>query len=184
MMDQARRGSTGACRGISIRPFEAADAEALHPTFADARAMEFWSTPPHASLEETRAFVRATMDASAAGTGDDQVVLLDGAVIGKAGLWDNQEIGFILAPSHWGRGLARTALELVLERARTRGVERITADVDPRNAASLALLARLGFVRTGEAKATMQVGGRWVDSIYLELQLRRDGGGAGASDLG
>jgi ribosomal-protein-alanine N-acetyltransferase len=158
-------------RRISLRPFEEADAEALHPIFSDAEAMAFWSTPPHASIEETRAFVRATIEATSAGTGDDQVAVMDGRVIGKAGLWDGQEIGFILARDVWGRGLAREALEAVVERARGRGVSRITADVDPRNAASLGLLGKLGFVKTGEAKATMKVGGLWVDSVFLELRL-------------
>ena len=156
---------------IALRPFQAADAEALFPIFADAEAMRYWSTPPHASIEVTRAFVRATMAASASGQGDDQVVIFEGAVIGKAGLWDNEEIGFILAPARWGQGLAREALEAVIERARTRGLTRITADVDPRNGASIGLLTRLGFVRTGEAKATTRVGEEWVDSVYFELVL-------------
>lgn len=158
-------------RRISLRPFEEADVEALHPIFADPQAMAFWSTPPHASIEETRAYVSATIEATRAGTGDDQVVVLDGRVIGKAGLWDGQEIGFILARDVWGRGLAREALETVIERARARGALCITADVDPRNTASLALLKKLGFVKTGEAKATLKVGGVWVDSVYLELRL-------------
>jgi RimJ/RimL family protein N-acetyltransferase len=156
---------------VTLRPFQEADALALHPIFADARAMRYWSTPPHASLAETRAFVAATMAATASGEGDDQVVLLDGQVIGKAGLWDNEEVGFILAPAFWGQGLARAALEKVITRARDRGVARITADVDPRNAASIGLLTRLGFVRTGEAKATVKVGGEWADSLYFELAL-------------
>ncbi|HEY1414559.1 MAG TPA: GNAT family protein [Caulobacteraceae bacterium] len=159
-------------RRISLRPFEEADAEALHPIFSDAEAMAFWSTPPHASIEETHAFVRATIDATQAGVGDDQVVVLDGRVIGKAGLWDGQEIGFILARDVWGRGLAREAVEAVIMRARGRGNERITADVDPRNTASLTLLAKLGFIKTGEAKATMKVGDLWVDSVFLELRLK------------
>jgi RimJ/RimL family protein N-acetyltransferase len=111
------------------------------------------------------------MDASRDGEGDDQVILFEGRVIGKAGLWDNEEIGFILAPEMWSKGLAREALEAVIDRARQRGVARITADVDPRNAASLGLLTRLGFVRTGEAKATVQVGGEWADSVYFQLDL-------------
>jgi RimJ/RimL family protein N-acetyltransferase len=99
-------------------------------------------------------------------------VILDGRLIGKAGLWDGQEIGFILARDVWGRGLAREAVGAVIARARARDVRRITADVDPRNTASLALLAKLGFVKTGEAKATMKVGDLWVDSVFLELRLR------------
>jgi RimJ/RimL family protein N-acetyltransferase len=156
---------------ITLRPFEAADAEALFPIFADAQAMRYWSTPPHASIDVTRAFVNATMDATRTGQGNDQVVVFEGRVIGKAGLWDNEEIGFILAPEMWGRGLAREALEMVIARARMRAVKRITADVDPRNLASIGLLTRLGFVHTGEAEATIKVGDEWADSVYLELIL-------------
>ncbi len=156
---------------IALRPFQAADAEALFPIFADPRAMRYWSTPPHASIAVTAAFVRATMEATASGRGDDQVVIFEGRVIGKAGLWDNEEIGFILAPDLWGRGLAREALEAVIARARSKGLTRIAADVDPRNAASIGLLTRLGFVQTGEAKATVKVGDEWADSLYFELSL-------------
>jgi RimJ/RimL family protein N-acetyltransferase len=111
------------------------------------------------------------MDATRTGQGDDQVIVFEGRVIGKAGLWDNQEIGFILAPDLWGRGLAREALEAVISRARARGVKRIAADVDPRNAASIGLLTRLGFVRSGAAKATTKIGDEWADSVYFELSL-------------
>ena len=154
-----------------LRPFQAADAEALFPIFADPLAMRYWSTPPHASIDVTAAFVAATMEATASGLGDDLVVVFEGQVIGKAGLWDNREIGFILAPDLWGRGLAREALEAVIARARSRGLTRIAADVDPRNAASIGLLTRLGFVQTGEAKATVKVGEEWADSLYFELSL-------------
>jgi ribosomal-protein-alanine N-acetyltransferase len=156
---------------IALRPFQAADAEALFPIFADPRAMRYWSTPPHASIDVTAAFVRATMEATESGRGDDQVVIFEGRVIGKAGLWDSREIGFILAPDLWGRGLAREALEAVIARACLQGRTRIAADVDPRNAASIGLLIRLGFVQTGEAKATAKVGEEWVDSLYFELVL-------------
>ncbi len=156
---------------VILRAFREEDAEALHPIFADPRAMRFWSTPPHATFEQTRDFAQAAMAAHAAGEGDDQVVLYEGRVIGKAGLWDNEEIGFILAPEVWGRGLAGEAVAAVIERARSRGVPRILADVDPRNEASLRLLKRAGFVETSRAAATLKVGDEWVDSVYLELTL-------------
>jgi RimJ/RimL family protein N-acetyltransferase len=156
---------------VTLRPFREADALALHPIFADPHAMRFWSTPPHTRFEQTQAYVRATMAATAAGEGDDQIVLHEGRVIGKAGLWDNEEIGFVLAPNVWGKGLGREAVALVIERARSRGLPRILADVDPRNEASLRLLRRLGFLETGRAGATLQVGDEWVDSVYLELVL-------------
>jgi ribosomal protein S18 acetylase RimI-like enzyme len=49
-------------------------------------------------------------------------------------------------------------------------MDAITADVDPRNVASLRLLARLGFEETGRAARTCQVGDEWQDSVYLALR--------------
>jgi RimJ/RimL family protein N-acetyltransferase len=158
-------------RRIALRPFREEDATALHPIFADPKAMRYWSTPPHADFADTLAYVRAAIAATEAGRGDDQVVLFEGRVIGKAGLWDNQEVGFIFSPAVWGMGLAQEALGAVIDRARRRGVPRIQAEADPRNAACLRLLSRMGFAETGRAQGTMQVGEAWVDSVYLELRL-------------
>jgi len=38
------------------------------------------------------------------------------------------------------------------------------------NDKSLRLLRKLGFVETGSAARTLQIGDEWVDSIYLELR--------------
>lgn len=156
---------------VTLRAFREEDAAPLHLIFADPRAMRYWSTPPHASIAETLAYVRATIAATEAGRGDDQVVIFEGRVIGKAGLWDNHEIGFIFSSAFWGLGLAREALGAVIDRARRRGAARIQAEADPRNAPCLRLLSRMGFTEIGRAKATMKVGDAWVDSVYLELTL-------------
>ena len=58
-----------------------------------------------------------------------------------------------------------------IARRRALGSTELTADVDPRNAASLALLRRHGFVETGRAAATWQIGDEWCDSIYLRRAL-------------
>jgi RimJ/RimL family protein N-acetyltransferase len=57
-------------------------------------------------------------------------------------------------------------------------IDAITADVDPRNLASLRLLTSLGFEETDRAARTIRVGDDWQDSVYLALQRpapRRDG---------
>jgi RimJ/RimL family protein N-acetyltransferase len=43
----------------------------------------------------------------------------------------------------------------------------LTAEVDPRNAASLRLLAKLGFRETHRAVRTLLWKDEWCDSIYL-----------------
>ena len=148
------------------RPDDLAD---LHRVLSDPAAMRYWSSPPHASVEETRAWL-ASMIADGPPESDDFVVEQDGRVIGKAGCWRLPEVGFILHPDVWGQGLAREALEAVIGHLfATYEVPAITADVDPRNAASLRLLTKLGFVETGRARGTFEIGGEIVDSIYLAL---------------
>jgi RimJ/RimL family protein N-acetyltransferase len=146
----------------------------MHAVLSNPVAMRYWATPPHQALDQTRAWITAMIAADPAES-DDFIVEHEGRVIGKAGLWRVPEIGFILSPAVWGRGLASEALEAILPRAFARfPIEAVTADVDPRNAASLRVLAKAGFVETGRARRTLQVGGEWCDSVYLKLW--RNGG--------
>jgi RimJ/RimL family protein N-acetyltransferase len=93
-------------------------------------------------------------------------------VIGKLGCWRLPDVGFLIDPALWGHGYAGEALAAFLARRRAlSSPDAITADVDPRNAASLALLARHGFVETGRAERTWHIDGQWCDSVYLELRL-------------
>lgn len=142
---------------------------------SNAEAMRYWSTPPHLSEEETRLWLRDMIEESPAAR-DDFVVELEGRAIGKCGCWRLPEIGFILHPDHWRRGLAREAIEAVTRHVFERfDYPAITADVDPRNAACLALLRGLGFRETGRVRRTWRHGDSWCDSIYLALN-RGDAG--------
>lgn len=137
--------------------------------------MRYWSTPAHASLEQTRAWLDGMIAAPEA-EADDFVIEFGGRVVGKAGAWKLPEIGFILHPDLWGRGLAREALTAVIAHLFAgHPVGRLTAETDPRNGASLGLLASLGFVETGRASRTMQWGEEWCDSVYLALERPRSG---------
>ena len=128
-----------------------------------------WSTPPHVSREQTEAWLTA-MIRSPAEVSADFVVEFEGRAVGKAGFYRLPEIGFILHPDVWGRGLAREAVAAVVDHAlNTRGQAELTADVDPRNAASIRVLEGVGFRRTGAAERTFQIGDVWVDSFYYGL---------------
>jgi [ribosomal protein S5]-alanine N-acetyltransferase len=145
------------------------DLEPLHEIFTDARAMRYWSRPAHADLAETRIWLQSTMD-SPADASDDYIIEYEGRAIGKAGCWRLPEIGFILHPDFWGRGLAREAVKAAIANIFAKfPIPALIADVDPRNRASLGLLTRLGFVETGRAKGTYQLGEELCDSVYLAL---------------
>lgn len=153
---------------LRLRAARPEDLEAIHAVLSDPRATRWWSTPPHETLEQTRAW----LDGMIANGPDhpDFVVELDGRVIGKAGFWNLPDVGYILHPDCWGQGLAAEAVGAAIDHVfRTREVEILTADVDPDNAASIRLLERLGFIRTGFAERTWNVGGVCKDSLYYAL---------------
>lgn len=159
------------------------DVPAMHAILSDPRAMAYWSTLPHATVEQTRDWVKATVD-NPPSAGEDFIVELNGRIVGKVGLYRFPEIGFIFHPDVWGRGIAREALSAVLDHAvAVHGLDTVRADVDPRNAASLGLLRRLGFRETHRAERTWLIGEQWCDSIYLALH-RSDWAGAQESRQG
>ena len=154
---------------LRLRPARSDDLAALHAILSDPVAMRYWSSLPHPDLETTRGWL-GDMIAAPADESFDFILEREGQVIGKAGCWRVPEIGYILHPGHWGQGLAREALAAILPAVFARfDIPAITADVDPRNLASLKLLAHLGFAETGRAARTWCVGGEWSDSVYLAL---------------
>ena len=146
------------------------DLEDLHRIFADPRAMRYWDSLPHDDIGQTRRWLAGMVAFSPADT-DDFILEHEGRVIGKAGCWRLGEIGFILHPDHWGKGLAHEALSAALPHIFARlPIDRLEADVDPRNVAALRLLARLEFREVRRAKRTVKLGDEWCDSVYLELR--------------
>ena len=157
---------------LRLRPATIEDVDAFHAVLSNVEATRYWSTPPHRTLEQSRAWVEA-MIATPADEGVDFVVELEGRAVGKAGFFRLPEIGFILHPSAWGRGLAREALVALIDHVfATRDLPTAIADVDPRNTRSLRLLEGLGFRRTGYRARTYRLDDGWADSVDLALDRR------------
>ena len=151
-----------------VRP--ARDLAGMHAVLANPQAMAFWSTPPHQTEAETRAWL-AAMAATPHGEGDDFIIEHKGRAVGKAGFYRFPDIGYILDPALWGQGLVAEALAPIITRAFTlHRLPRITADVDPRNSASIRLLEKLGFAETHRAAKTWLIAGAWCDSVYFALE--------------
>lgn len=146
------------------------DAEAMHRIMSNPIAMRYWSTPPHREFAETERWMASMVNGDPTES-DDFIVTLDGQLIGKLGAWRLPEIGFLLDPACWGQGYAREALAAFIERRRRLGSAELTADVDPRNAASIRLLEQAGFLETGRAAGTWLVGVELCDSVYFAMIL-------------
>jgi len=158
---------------LRLRRARASDLAAIHAIMSDPETMRYWSTLPHSTLDETRLWLDSMLVADAAGDSDEFVIEHDGELIGKLGAWRLPEIGFYLRRDRCGQGFASEALAAYIAYVAAKGVTHLTADVDPLNAACLALLARAGFVETGREAATFTVGDRVCDSVYLRLDLPR-----------
>lgn len=156
---------------LTLRRAAEHDLSDLHRILSNPQAMVFWGDAPATTLDHSAKALRGMMDwQTHPAQSDEFVIVRDGQVIGKAGAWNVPEIGFFLHPDHWRQGLATEALSAVIPYLFARhDVPRLTADVDPDNTACLALLARLGFHETGRAARTIEIAGRWCDSVYLAL---------------
>ena len=159
---------------LTLRRVALSDVPAMHAIFADPEAMQYWSRLPHTDIAETEAWIIKTIEAVEAGEADDFVVVHEGALVGRVGIWKDNELGLIFARSVWGTGIAREATEALIERSRSRGMKSIMADIDPRNLRVARFLGKLGFRKTGEAKSTYRIGDIWTDSEYLTLTLTGD----------
>lgn len=138
---------------LVLRPFEETDAEGLHAYLGDEEVVRY---EPYGAMtmEECRleAARRASDEAFWA------VCLADGTLIGNLYLsgadeFGTREIGYVFARHYWHKGYAteaaRRLMAYAFERLATR---RIIALCDTRNAASFALMERLGMRREGEFK--------------------------------
>ena len=145
------------------------DLEAMFEIMSNASAMRYWSTLHHESREVTRTWLDQMISRTAAG-GEDFVIEHEGRAIGIVGAGRIPDFGFIIHPAFWGRGFATEASRAFISYVFGNGLaSELQADVDPRNIASLRVLARLGFTETGRAERTFLLGDEWCDSIYLKL---------------
>lgn len=143
------------------------DLAAVHRLFSNPQAMRYWSRPEHATLDETRHWLRFLVEPAPDSL--DFLIETDGEVIGKAGAWQLPEVGFLLHPDHWGKGFAHEAMLAVIAHVEAEfpALPELTAEVDPRNLASLRLLDRLGFRETHRAERTLLWKDEWCDSVWL-----------------
>lgn len=163
---------------VQLRALARNDAPALFAVFSDPRVMRYWSSPPMTAVEQAEGLIEQIDDwfARRGGCQWGVVESASGSVIGTVTLHafalphKRCEIGYVLGSAHWGRGFAREALARLLRFAFDElGLARIEADVDPRNAASVRLVERLGFRREGLLRARWRVAGEVQDSALYGL---------------
>lgn len=135
-----------------LRPATAADVDGLH-ALAARPAVNRYLFDGVAPGRQAVADLLARCRRVAAETGLGCWILAHPAAPHAGAVWlradlaaRSAEISYLLAPDHWGRGLAtRMAWTVITHAFRTPHIDRVIAGADMPNTTSLAVMARLGM---------------------------------------
>ena len=166
---------------VTLRPWRADDAAAIAAAFADAESL-YWMHQVPSPYTESDAldYVRAMEAAWSARTGGAFAVVDEatGRVAGSIGLnvidpeLSVVEVGYWAAPGFRGRGITTRALRLLSRwLLGTAGAERVQLRADVRNAASIRVAEKAGFLREGVLRSSgyNQRAGRRIDYAVYSL---------------
>lgn len=167
---------------LKLRWMDERDTDAHYAVFSDPLVTRFWSgatwTDRDEAVQSIAAIRAGYADHSAAKFGIE--LRATGELIGNAGLHhffeQNRrcELGYALGSRHWGQGYVSEALRALLGYGFSElDLNRVEADIDPRNEASGRVLEKLGFRREGYMPQRWFVHGEFADTVFYGL-LRQD----------
>jgi len=97
-------------------------------------------------------------------------------LIGNIGFWRilqphyRAEIGYLLSPDYWGKGLMQEAIQAVVEFGFTRiQLHSIEAHIDALNIASANILEKNKFIKEGYFKEDFFFAGKFRDTVIYSL---------------
>lgn len=166
---------------LELRPLEEGDEDALFAIHSNPDFMRYWSSPPWATVDEGAKMIardrREMADGLQVRLG---IVLREGRrLIGTCTLFriDRQcrraELGYGIDPTLWRRGFMFEAVSALIDFGFAQlNLNRIEADIDPRNTASGKSLEKLGFVEEGFLRERWIVGDEVSDSALYGLLAR------------
>ena len=150
--------------------------------YSDPEAMRYWSSGPWTDIAQARTNIAQSIEGYHNGSGMRLAIELreTGQMIGNFNLYAfahanrRCDVGYALNRAHWGKGYLGEAMTAALNYAfDVLDLNRIEADIDPRNAASAKLLERHGFVNEGYMRERWIVNGEICDTVFYGL-LRRE----------
>lgn len=112
----------------------------------------------------------------AAGHAFHYLIRKDGVLVGRINLTQVRRqnfysagLGYRIAPTHSGQGLASEAVRMVMEKAfQSHGLQRVEATSRPENPASVQVLLKNGFHQFGHSRCSLQLHRQWFDLLYFE----------------
>lgn len=155
------------------------DAREILSMRSDDMVMQYIDREKAKTIEDAEAWIQIVDDALDANTGINwAITLLDEpqTLIGNISFWriikqhHRAEVGYMLAPAYWGKGITKEALLAVIDHGfNTMQLHSIEAHINPGNAASAALLESTGFVKEAYFKEDYYFRGTFIDTAIYSL---------------
>jgi phosphinothricin acetyltransferase len=161
----------------AIRDATADDAEAVAEIYAHH---VLHGTASYDVVPPPAAYFRAKIDAVTAAGWPFLVAQRSGAVAGYAfatqfrdrdGYRFTAEDSIYVDPEAMGQGIGGALLGRLIERCAVYGFRQLVAVIGGAEPASVALHARYGFREVGRLHAVGWKHGRWLDNVYMQLEL-------------
>lgn len=156
---------------LTLRRLMVTDAPDMYEYASRHEVSEYLTWYPHPNRAYTRDYLQYLGGRYAAGMFYDWGIVYepDGKMIGTCGFTafhctsDAAEVGYVLNPEYWGRGIAKEALLRVMEFGfDVLGLHRIEARFIKDNERSLHLMESVGMQLEGYLREAMLVKGRYV----------------------
>ena len=165
---------------LLLRRLNEADAKEIFFLRSNEEVLRYLGKEPAKSIEEAENFIGAISKCV-----DENESILWGiaflsepsTIIGTICLWNFQkdhqraEIGYVLLPGHWRKGIMREAINSVVDYAfHVLQLHSIEASLSPGNLASSTVLENTGFVKEAHLKECFYFKGEFGDKlIYSKL---------------
>ncbi|TDL65040.1 N-acetyltransferase [Rhodococcus qingshengii] len=164
---------------IYLREFQESDWQDVHKYASQERVCQYQPWGPN-SEKESQAFVKQVLDDSAIvprttytlaviNKKEDRLI---GA--GELSIQDTHnkkgEIGYIINPDYWGKGVATdVAILLIGFGFHQLKLHRIYATCDPRNISSIRVLEKVGMTKEGRIREDLLMKDGWRDSLLYSV---------------
>jgi [ribosomal protein S5]-alanine N-acetyltransferase len=154
---------------VQLRALGPEDEDAFLALVRESRTLHRpWAYPPERSDQFHDLLARCRRDdclcllATDVATGAIAGVFTISQIV--RGAFQSAYLGYYASASHAGKGYMREAIQLVLDLAfGPLGLHRIEANIQPANAASIALAKGAGFRLEGFSPRYLLIGGQWRD---------------------
>jgi ribosomal-protein-alanine N-acetyltransferase len=167
---------------LILRAVQAEDAQAVFEMRSDPRVMEYIDRPLATSIEDGQKKVKAIQDMVAANDAINWAITLRGnpQSIGNIGFWRFSradfriEIGYMLHPDHFRKGIMSEAMQMTLEYAfEEMNTNSIEARISPSNIPSIGVAEKNGFVKEAHFRENYYFDGKFLDTLVY-CMLRSD----------